>query len=126
MEHRIQKEKRAYTLRPASGQALLNYQGRLNADELYMQVYDSEIIESVNENKNGEDGYLFDADCLSTCAYLKDNGIKIDLVYIDPPFASDANYSSEIFLRNQGAINLNKEQSEQSVGEEIMYGDILE
>lgn len=124
MEHRIQKEKRAYTLRPASGQALLNYQGRLNADELYMQVYDSEIIESVNENKNGEDGYLFDADCLSTCAYLKDNGIKIDLVYIDPPFASDANYSSEIFLRNQGAINLNKEQSEQSVGEEIMYGDI--
>lgn len=124
MEHRERKEKRTYSLLPVSGQALLNYQGRLNADELYMQVYDSDIVEKINLDNKELDGYLFDADCLSTCAFLKDNDIKVDLVYIDPPFASDANYACEIFLRNQGGTNLNKEQSEQSVGEEIMYGDI--
>ena len=26
-------------------------------------------------------------DCLSACALLKENKVKVDLVYIDPPFA---------------------------------------
>lgn len=112
-----------YSLQPSQGQALLNFNGRLNPEELFMQVYESNIIESVNRNNNSTRGMVFNGDCLSTCAYLKDNDIKVDLVYIDPPFASDANYSKKIYLRNNKKENMSI-TDDNSIGEEIMYGDI--
>ena len=65
---------------------------------------------------------LIQGDCLSACAYLKDKNIKIDLVYIDPPFASGANYAKKIYLRNGGKETIEAEDN--TIGEEIMYGDI--
>ena len=118
-----------YSLSPAEGQVLLNFNGRLSAEELYMQVYDvdEEKSELVNCKENEEkDGYVFDADCLSVCAFLKDNDKKVDLVYIDPPFASNANYSKKINLRipKSKYEDTNMRETENSIGEEIMYGDI--
>ena len=117
---------KTYNLQPVDGEALLNYKGRLTADDLYMQVYD--IDESKGELvnlSNGEekDGIVFDGDCLSTCAYLKDNNIQVDLVYIDPPFASAANYSKKIYIRKKGEKKETQNDG-YSIGEEIMYGDI--
>jgi adenine-specific DNA-methyltransferase len=36
-------------------------------------------------------------ECISACAYLKEKGIKVDLVCIDPPFASGADYAKKVF-----------------------------
>lgn len=112
-----------YSLTPAIGQAILNFNNRLSANELYMQVYDSQKEELYNpDNKEELDGYVFDGDCLSVCAKLRDDGKLVDLVYIDPPFASNADYVKKIYLRNQKE----KENiiADNSIGEEIMYNDI--
>ena len=117
-----------YSLSPVSGEALLNFKGRLSAEELYMQVYDvdkkkSELVNNPTEEKI--DGYVFDGDCLSVCAYLKEHNMQVDLVYIDPPFASAANYSKKIKLRKEkGKDPQNPKNADYSIGEEIMYGDI--
>ena len=65
---------------------------------------------------------LIQGDCLSACAYLKSQNTKVDLVYIDPPFASGANYAKKIYLRNGGGSKVEIDRT--IIGEEIMYGDI--
>ncbi|MEI6047589.1 MAG: site-specific DNA-methyltransferase [Bacteroidota bacterium] len=65
---------------------------------------------------------LIHGDCLSACAYLKSENIKVDLVYIDPPFATGANWTKKIYLRNGGRNEIDRQNQE--IGEEIMYGDI--
>ena len=125
----IKNKTKKYNLTPVTGEALLNYRGRLSADDLYMQLYeiDENNSELVNCKDNKDlDGIVFDGDCLSVCAYLKEQDKKIDLVYIDPPFASNANYSKKINLRVNKAKfkDTNMNESDSSIGEEIMYGDI--
>lgn len=48
-----------------------------------MPLYETKCIEKVGENSDGN--LVLRGECLSACAYLKDKGIKVDLVYIDPP-----------------------------------------
>lgn len=122
-----------YNITPAKGQALLNFQGRRLPQKIIL--FETKLIEKVRPSKNGQQSIktdeielnkdftnqLIHGDVLSACAYLKDKDIKIDLVYIDPPFASGANYAKKIYLRNG-----NKTEFENSnvIGEEVMYGDI--
>jgi len=122
-----------YNITPAKGQALLNFQGRRLPEKI--TLFETKLIEEVRPSKNGQQSIktdeielnkdftnlLIHGDVLSTCAYLKDKDIKVDLVYIDPPFASGANYAKKIYLRNG-----NKTEFENSnvIGEEVMYGDI--
>lgn len=61
-----------------------------------LPLYEVEKIETVRRSSQN---LLIHGECLSACAYLKDRGIEIDLVYIDPPFASGADYAKKIFLR---------------------------
>jgi len=128
------KKIKTYNLTPARGQALLNFQGRLFPDKV--ELYETQLIEEIRQkrksglfdNKKQTDlnadfrNLLIHGDCLSACAYLKDKNIKVDLVYIDPPFASGANYAKKIYLRNGGKSSI--ENNDNSIGEEIMYGDI--
>lgn len=131
------KTPKQYNITPAKGQALLNFQGRRFPDK--MDVYETEVIEEVRNRKakdrsliNKETelnsdfrNLLIQGDCLSACAYLKSKNIKVDLVYIDPPFASGANYAKSIFLRSGKTFNRDKIKNDlTSIGEEIMYGDI--
>src|SRR3989338_2325715 len=108
----MQKPK-AYHISPAKGQALLNYQGRLQPSQnIEMQLFETEVIESVKSKKQEKpkgkqkelnadfQNMLLHGDALSACAYLKSKDIKIDLVYIDPPFSIGANYSKKVYLRN--------------------------
>ena len=123
----VGKKIKLYNLTPVDGEALLSYKGRLNAEDLYMQLYDidenkGELV-NVVEGKP-KDGLVFDGDCLSVCAYLKEHNIQVDLVYIDPPFASSANYSKKLHLRNKKAKDEMKATCDSSIGEEIMYSDI--
>ena len=53
-----------------------------------MPYYETDLRERVGTNADGN--LVIQGECLSACAYLKDRGITVDLVYIDPPFASGA------------------------------------
>lgn len=90
-----------------------------------------EVTESETVGANPDGNIVLHGECLSTCAYLKDKGIEIDLVYIDPPFASGADYAKNIYVRRnplvQKAINEAEQQldnSDMQAFEENMYGDI--
>lgn len=94
-----------------------------------MPIY--EVAESETVGNNAEGNIVMHGECLSTCAYLKDKGMEVDLVYIDPPFASGADYAKKIYVRRnplvQKAINDAEQQldnSDMMMFEEKMYGDI--
>ena len=74
---------------------------------------------------------MMHGECLSTCAYLKEQGIEVDLVYIDPPFASGADYAKKIYIRRNPLVQKVMKEAEQNLDneemkefEEKMYGDI--
>lgn len=48
-----------------------------------MPLYETELQEREGENPN--QNLIVRGECVSACAYLKDKGITVDLVYIDPP-----------------------------------------
>ena len=66
-----------------------------------MPFYEVEKIESVGNNSSN---MLIRGECISACAYLKEKGIKVDLVYIDPPFASGADYAKKVFVRRNPKV----------------------
>lgn len=129
----MQKPKN-YNLTPARGQALLNFQGRIFPKTI--DVFEADLIEEVRQNGKKQlslegrqtelnsdfRNLLIQGDCLSACAYLKSKDIKVDLVYIDPPFASGANYAKKIYLRNGNREPVENEDT--TIGEEVMYSDI--
>lgn len=95
-----------------------------------MRLYENELLETVGETDDNPN-LLLRGDCVSACAYLKDKNIKIDLVYIDPPFASGADYAKKIYLRRNPKVAEAIAQAEEDLAfddikafEEKMYGDI--
>ena len=94
-----------------------------------MPLYEMESIEKVGENK--DNNLVIRGECLSACAYLKENNIKVDLVYIDPPFASGADYAKKVYIRRNPKVDeaIKKAETELNnddlkVFEEKMYGDV--
>ena len=94
-----------------------------------MPLYEVQRIEQVNGGSN--ENLLLRGECVSVCAYLKEKGVTIDLAYIDPPFASGADYAKKVFLRRNPKVAEAIEQVEQTLPdfeelrafEEKMYGD---
>lgn len=111
---------------------LLDYRGNKDVVpviERGMVKYDMLREEPVGSNPDGN--MVVRGDCVSTCAYLRDQGIKVDLVYIDPPFASGADYAKKVYLRHNPALAERIEEAEKELShdemksfEEKMYGDI--
>ncbi len=131
-----------YFKEPIEGQAILDNFTRtkrilkyadndkvFNRIEKGMPLYEVETQEIVgNENT---DNMVIRGECVSACAYLKENDIKVDLVYIDPPFASGADYAKTVYIRRNpkvaDAIQKAKETldiEELRTFEEKMYGDV--
>ena len=70
-------------------------------------------------------GLLFHGDNKEVLAHLLANGFrgKVDLVYIDPPFDSGADYVRKVSLRGpKGTVKLDGEAY--TLGEQIQYTDI--
>lgn len=93
-----------------------------------MPYYEVEPLETVGEPS---ENMVIRGECISACAYLKEKGIKVDLVYVDPPFASGADYAKRVYIRKNpkvAEIILEAEQQldfeERKAFEEKMYGDI--
>lgn len=124
---------------PIEGQAVLGNFNRIlkykGADDVSMTLqrgmplYEMEKQETVGTNPDGN--MVIRGECVSACAYLKSKGIQVDLVYIDPPFASGADYAKKVYIRRNPkvaeAIAKAEEElddDELKVFEENMYGDV--
>lgn len=124
---------------PIEGQAVLGNFNRIlrykGADELSMTLqrgmplYEMEKQETVGENTDGN--MVIRGECVSACAYLKEQGIQVDLVYIDPPFASGADYAKKVYIRRNPKVAEAIAQAERELDvdelkafEEKMYGDV--
>lgn len=124
---------------PVEGQAVLGNFNRIlrykGADEVSMTLqrgmplYEMEKQETVGQNADGN--MVIRGECVSACAYLKERGIQVDLVYIDPPFASGADYAKQVYIRRNPKVAEAIAQAEQELDiddlksfEEKMYGDV--
>ena len=131
-----------YFKEPIEGQAILDNFTRtkrilkyadndkvFNRIEKGMPLYEVETQEIVgNENT---DNMVIRGECVSACAYLKENDIKVDLVYIDPPFASGADYAKTVYIRRNPKVADAIQKAEETLDieelktfEEKMYGDV--
>ena len=131
-----------YFKEPIEGQAILDNFTRtkrilkyadndkvLNRIDKGMPLYEVETEEIVGD-KNTEN-MIIRGECVSACAYLKEHGIKVDLVYIDPPFASGADYAKTIYIRRNPKVAEAIKKAEETLEdeelrtfEEKMYGDV--
>ena len=124
---------------PIEGQAILSnfsrtlrYKGNTDVKgrlQRGMPYYEVETTETVGDTNT--DNMIIRGECLSACAYLKDKGVKVDLVYIDPPFASGADYAKKVYIRRNSKIAeaIAKTEEELDIDElkafeEKMYGDV--
>lgn len=124
---------------PVEGQAVLGNFNRIlkykGADDVSMTLqrgmplYEMEKIETVGENNDGN--MVIRGECVSACAYLKEKGIQVDLVYIDPPFASGADYAKKVYIRRNPKVAETIAKAKQELDdeefkafEEKMYGDV--
>lgn len=124
---------------PVEGQAvlgnfnrILKYKGANDVSmilERGMPLYEMEKTETVGKNENGN--MVIRGECVSACAYLKEKGISVDLVYIDPPFASGADYAKKVYIRRNPKVAQAIAQAETELDieelksfEEKMYGDV--
>lgn len=124
---------------PVEGQAVLGNFNRIlkykGADDVSMvlqrgmPLYEMNKQETVGNNTDGN--LLVRGECVSACAYLKEQAIAVDLVYIDPPFASGADYAKKVYIRRNPNVAGAITQAEQELDieelksfEEKMYGDV--
>ncbi len=96
-----------------------------------MPSYELDTLETVGQPPEKNPNLLIRGECLSACAYLKAQGIEVDLVYIDPPFASGADYAKKIHVRRNPKVAAAMAKAEEELPddqlrafEEKMYGDI--
>lgn len=123
---------------PLAGQAILNnfrrtlrYHGQdaLERDLVReMPLYEIKERETVGEKSENR---IIRGECVSACAALREKGKKADLVYIDPPFASGADYAKKIYIRQNPKLAEAASAAEQQIEsgdlqafEEKMYGDV--
>lgn len=84
------------------------------------QYYPAQLRETYGKEKNGWINKIFWGDNLQVMSHLlKDFRGQIDLIYIDPPFDSKADYKTKVDLRGIG-----KAESDSTSFEEKQYGDI--
>ena len=90
-----------------------------------MPLFEVEKIEEVGSNP--DDNLVIRGECLSACAYLKDKGETVDLVYIDPPFASGADYSKKVYIRRNPQVAIAIKKAEEQIlvkGYQMQENDI--
>src|SRR5690554_5384403 len=83
------------------------------------QYYPAQLKETYGQTKNDWMNKIFWGDNLQVMSHLlKEYRGKVDLIYIDPPFDSKADYKKKIKLKGKKALGDN------NIFEEKQYGDI--
>lgn len=114
---------------PAKGRPMLHWVGKKPLARV--TAFPAQAIEAFDPigestgpaRANG--GRFYHGDCKEVLAHLLASGLrgKINLVYIDPPFDSGADYVRKVSLRGKSAI-AKLDAEAYSLGEQIQYSDI--
>ena len=137
MDMGIQMPENKIKITPAKGRPMLNWVGKKPLD--YVKGFPAQLVEVFDPLKSGRivktpsyeklkdnwQNLLFHGDNKDVLATLLELGFrgKIDLIYIDPPFKSGADYVRKVELR--GLKNLGKiDEDEASLLQQTMYFDI--
>lgn len=133
-------DKKDLKVQPAKGRPMLSWVGKkpLNRVPAYpaQHIETSDPHSSLEHTPNDpsiwqgwptsypKGGLLFHGDNKEVLAHLLANGYrgKVNLVYIDPPFDSGANYVRRVHLRGQSPTEMEAEPY--SLGEQTQYTDI--
>jgi adenine-specific DNA-methyltransferase len=110
-------------LTPAKGRPMLQWVGKRPLDRV--TAFPAQLIERFSPVLDAQgEGLIFHGDNKDVLAWLLANGYrgKINLVYIDPPFDSGADYVRKIELRGLSSTRLDGEMY--SLGEQVQYTDI--
>ncbi len=106
-----------YKFEPIKGYPMLHWKGKRPFTST--QFYPAQQKESHGADVDGWRNKIFWGDNLQVMSHLlKDFRGKVNLVYIDPPFDSKADYKKKIQLRGQSITN------DQNTFEEKQYTDI--
>jgi site-specific DNA-methyltransferase (adenine-specific)/adenine-specific DNA-methyltransferase len=106
-----------YEFEPIKGYPMLNWRGKRPFTST--QYYPAQLKEVHGEEVDGWRNKIFWGDNLQVMSHLlKQFRGKVDLIYIDPPFDSKADYKKSIELRGKAA------ETSPSSFEEKQYGDI--
>ncbi|HBE40303.1 MAG TPA: restriction endonuclease subunit M [Bacteroidales bacterium] len=133
-------EKKEIKIKPAKGRPMLTWVGKRPLKSVaafpaqHIETYDpnnelsnekAEDLWKVWPEKYPKGGLLFHGDNKEVLAHLLANGFrgKINLIYIDPPFDSGADYVRKVQLRGvEGITKIDGETY--TLGEQIQYTDI--
>jgi adenine-specific DNA-methyltransferase len=106
-----------YTFDPIKGYPMLHWKGKRPFTST--QYYPAQLKEVHGEETNGWVNKIFWGDNLQVMSHLlKEFRGKVDLVYIDPPFDSKADYKKKVSLRGS------KINNDHNAFEEKQYTDI--
>lgn len=106
-----------YEFEPIKGYPMLNWRGKRPFTST--QYYPAQLKEVHGEEVDGWRNKIFWGDNLQVMSHLlKEFRGKVDLIYIDPPFDSKADYKKSIQLKTVKAVG------DQSSFEEKQYTDI--
>lgn len=122
---------------PAKGRPMLHWVGKKSLD--FVKSFPAQLVEVFDANggtrqienpdfdklKDNWQNLLFHGDNKEVLGFLLANGFrgKVDLVYIDPPFDSNADYIRKVELRgSKGNARIGGE--DYALGEQIQYTDI--
>jgi len=119
----------------AKGRPMLRWTGKAPVDQVKsfpaqkveifdlkdsMKILDNPTFSALEKNWYN---LLFHGDNKEVLGFLIQNRFKVDLVCIDPPFASNANYVRKVKLRGESDL-AKLEGEDYSVGEQLQYKDI--
>jgi adenine-specific DNA-methyltransferase len=118
-------EEQTVQIAEAKGRPMLHWVGKRPLS--YVTAFPAQQVETFNPTgeENEAQGLLFHGDNKDVLAWLLAHGYrgKVDLVYIDPPFDSGADYIRGVELR--GVEKMERLDGEShSLGEQIQYTDI--
>ena len=106
-----------YKFDPIQGEPMLHWKGKRPFEST--QFYPAQLKETHGEEVDGWRNKIYWGDNLQVMSYLlKTYRGKINLIYIDPPFDSKADYKKRIELRD------NKIENDRTAFEEKQYTDI--
>lgn len=119
------KNSMAQKLSPIKGRPMLQWVGKRTLSQV--TAFPAQHIETFNpeKEKNNAAGRLYHGDNKEVLAHLLANGYRgeVNIIYIDPPFDSGADYVRKVQLRGKSAV-AKIEGEAYSLGEQVQYTDI--
>jgi len=110
-----------YKFEPIKGYPMLNWKGKRPFEST--QYYPAQLKENYGEELHGWMNKIFWGDNLQVMSHLlKEYRGKIDLIYIDPPYDSKADYKKKIQLRGN-SVNTNHSNFEDKQYTDIWTND---